>query len=92
MDQLLIAFTVQYACNKLAFRGSKESLKGKADDNSHRRNRNLSLVYVDRLDQLHRSSHLCGAAVEVSSGGADAAVPCQGFQNMDRSAFVGQTG
>ena len=44
------------------------------------------------LNQIYRCHHLARVAVQVSSGGADAAVPGQRFQNMNRCALVGQVG
>ena len=41
------------------------------------------------LEQIHSCLHLARAAVKVSCGGADAAVPSQRLQNMNRCAFVG---
>ena len=43
-------------------------------------------------NQLHSSLQLAGAAVEIGSGGADASVPGQRFQNVDGSALVGKVG
>ena len=40
------------------------------------------------LEQIHRCFHLARATVKVSSGGADAAVASQCFQNMNLETAV----
>ena len=43
-------------------------------------------------NQLNSCLQLARAAVKVRSGGADASVPGQRFQNVDGSALVGKVG
>ena len=47
-------------------------------------------TFYSALDKLHCSFQLTWAAVQVGSGGADAAVTSKRFQDVDGSAFVGQ--
>ena len=47
-------------------------------------------TFHSALDKLNCRFQLAWAAVKVGSGGADAAVASQRFQNVDGSAFVGQ--
>ncbi len=42
------------------------------------------------LCQLNNSLQLCGAAVQVGSGGLDVAVTCQRLEQMNSGAFVGK--
>jgi hypothetical protein len=44
------------------------------------------------LRQLHRSFEQVRAAVQISRRGLDAAVPSQGFEQMDGNTLVGQVG
>ena len=47
-------------------------------------------VFFRALYQLHSRFQLTWAAIKISSGGADTAVTCKSFQNMDGCAFVGK--